>query len=320
MSERVKAILSHYESDNPGTKASLARLLMHGKLAGSGNLVILPVDQGFEHGPARSFAANPFGYDPHYHFQLAIDAGLSAFAAPLGMLEAGADKYAGMLPTILKMNSANSLHPADVPATQAVTASIDDALRLGCSAIGFTIYPGSEVAYEMMEEIRELALEAKAYGLAVVMWSYPRGPELSKAGETGIDIVAYAAHMAALLGAHIIKVKPPTDHLDLPAAKKIYEKEQIPVTTLSERIRHVVKCCFNGRRLVVFSGGEAKADEDILEEIRAIKQGGGTGSIIGRNAFQRPREEALALLNKVMDIYLEDNNASAVVKKVKDEN
>lgn len=320
MSERVKAILSHYESDNPGTKANLARILMNGRLSGSGHLVILPVDQGFEHGPARSFAPNPFGYDPHYHFQLAIDAGLSAFAAPLGMLEAGADKYAGFIPTILKMNSANSLHPSEAPPAQAVTASVEDALRLGCSAIGFTIYPGSDLEYHMMEEIKELALEAKSSGLAVVIWSYPRGPELSKAGETGIDVVAYAAHIAALLGAHIIKVKPPTDHLELPAAKKIYENEKIPVTTLAERIRHVVKCCFNGRRLVVFSGGEAKTDEDILNDIRAIKQGGGTGSIIGRNSFQRPRDEALALLSDVIDIYLEDSQTSAVVKKVNDEN
>lgn len=315
MSERVKAILSHYESDNPGTKANLARMLMHGRLAGSGHLVILPVDQGFEHGPARSFAVNPFAYDPHYHFQLAIDAGLSAFAAPLGMLEAGADKFAGQIPTILKMNSANSLNPAEAPATQAVTASVADALRLGCSAIGFTIYPGSEAAYGMMEEIRDMSYEAKAYGLGVVIWSYARGPELSKAGETAVDVIAYAAHMAALLGAHIIKVKPPTEHLEQPAAKKIYENEKIPVTTLSERVRHIVKCCFNGRRLVVFSGGEAKSDEGIIEEIRAIKQGGGTGSIIGRNSFQRPREDALALLNKVMDIYLEEQPSSVVIKR-----
>src|SRR5271155_284386 len=141
-SERVKTILSHYESDNPGTKANLARILMHGRLGGTGKVVILPVDQGFEHGPARSFAANPPAYDPHYHFQLAIDAGLSAYAAPLGMIEAGADTFAGQIPTILKLNSANSLSRLKEDADQAVTGSVGDALRLGCSAIGFTIYPG----------------------------------------------------------------------------------------------------------------------------------------------------------------------------------
>jgi class I fructose-bisphosphate aldolase len=303
VTQRVKRILDNYESDCPGTKANLARILMQGKLGGSGKLVILPVDQGFEHGPARSFAANPPAYDPHYHFQLAIDAGLSAYAAPLGMIEAGADSFAGALPLILKVNSANSLARAKEAADQAVTASVDDALRLGCSAVGFTIYPGSDSAYGMIEEIRAIAEEAKRKGLAVVVWSYPRGGSLSKPGETAIDICAYAAHMAALLGAHIIKVKPPTAHLELDAAKKVYESQKIDVASMAARIRHVVQACFNGRRLVVFSGGEAKDEAGILDEVRAIRDGGGTGSIIGRNSFQRPREQALALLEKIIEIY-----------------
>ena len=303
ISQRVKKILAGYESDNPGTKTNLARILMHGKLGGSGKLVILPVDQGFEHGPARSFAPNPPAYDPHYHFQLAIDAGLSAFAAPLGMIEAGANTFAGAIPTILKINSSNSLSRVKEGADQAVTGSVGDALRLGCSAIGMTIYPASDAAYDMFEEVRELAEEAKAVGLAVVVWSYPRGGDLARGGETAIDIIAYAAHMAALLGAHIIKVKPPSDHLELEAAKKVYEDRQIPISTLTERIKHVVQSCFNGRRMVVFSGGEAKDTEGILGEARAIRDGGGTGSIIGRNSFQRPRDEALALLGSVIKIY-----------------
>src|SRR6201984_2222151 len=256
VSERVKKILDAYESDSPGTKANLARILMQGKLGGSGKLVILPVDQGFEHGPARSFAPNPSAYDPHYHFQLAIEAGLSAYAAPLGMLEAGAGTFAGQIPTILKVNSANSMARAKENPSQAVTARVKDALRLGCSAIGFTIYPGSDVAYHMMEEIAEMGKEAKANGLAVVIWSYPRGGNLSKNGETAMDICAYAAHMAALLGAHIIKVKPPTEHLELDAAKKVYEGQKIDVASAAARIKHVVQSCFNGRRIVVFSGGE----------------------------------------------------------------
>ncbi|MCW5752905.1 MAG: class I fructose-bisphosphate aldolase, partial [Alphaproteobacteria bacterium] len=206
ITRKVRDILANYESDNPGTKANLARILMNGKLGGTGRMIILPVDQGFEHGPARSFAPNPPAYDPHYHFQLAIDAGLNAYAAPLGMIEAGADTFAGQVPTILKVNSANSLSRDKTAPTQAVTGSVDDALRLGCSAIGLTIYPGSDAAYDMMEFARDIAEEAKAAGLAVVIWSYPRGGNLSKDGETGMDIAAYAAHMAALLGAHIIKV------------------------------------------------------------------------------------------------------------------
>jgi len=296
----VQKILSNYESDNPGTKANLARILMQGRLGGTGKLVILPVDQGFEHGPARSFAPNPPAYDPHYHFELAIEAGLNAYAAPLGMIEAGAATFAGQIPTILKVNSSNSLAKAK---DQAITGSVGDALRLGCSAIGFTIYPGSDYAFEMMQEIRDLAEEAKSVGLAVVIWSYPRGEALSKDGETAIDICAYAAHMAALLGAHIIKVKPPTNFLELAEAKKVYEKEKIDVSSGAARIRHVVQSCFNGRRIVVFSGGAAKGEEGIFEEAKAIRDGGGNGSIIGRNTFQRPRADALKLLDSLIKIY-----------------
>ncbi|MCX7931965.1 MAG: class I fructose-bisphosphate aldolase [Rhodovarius sp.] len=300
LTRRVKEILSWYESDNPGTKANLARILMSGKLGGTGRMVILPVDQGFEHGPARSFAPNPPAYDPLYHFELAIEAGLNAYAAPLGMIEAGAATYAGCIPTILKVNSSNSLSTTK---DQAVTATVADALRLGCSAIGFTIYPASEHQFEMMEELRELAAEAKACGLAVVVWSYPRGPMLDKAGETALDICAYAAHMAALIGAHIIKVKPPTSTISLEAAKKTYEAHPVDLKDAAARIAHVVKAAFNGRRLVVFSGGEAKSSEALLEEVRAIHAGGGHGSIVGRNAFQRPKEEALKLLSAMIEIY-----------------
>lgn len=304
LTPEVQKILSYYESDTPGTKGNLSRILMHGRLGGTGKLVILPVDQGFEHGPARSFAPNPAAYDPHYHYQLAIDAGLSAYAAPLGMLEAGASTFAGAIPTILKVNSCNSLASAR---DQALTGSVQDALRLGCSAIGFTIYPGSDNAFDMMEEISAMAEEAKSYGLAVVVWSYPRGNDLSKTGETAFDICAYAAHMAALLGAHIIKVKPPTDALELDAAKKVYEAHAIDASTMAKRIEHVVQSCFNGRRLVVFSGGASKGLDELYNEIRGIRDGGGNGSIIGRNTFQRPRKEALELLDAVINIYL--NNA-----------
>ncbi len=294
----VKNILSNYESDNPGTKANLARILMQGKLAGTGKLVILPVDQGYEHGPARSFAPNPDAYDPHYHYKLAIDAGLNAYAAPLGMLEAGADTFAGQIPTILKLNSANSLATLK---DQAVHGSLEDALKLGCLAVGFTIYPGSEFQFEMMEELKELSLEAKSLGLAVVVWSYPRGGNLSKEGETAMDICAYAAHIAALLGAHIIKVKPPTAHIEQKEAQASYKG--IDLSSLSKRVNHVMQSSFNNRRIVVFSGNAFTDMQGLLNDIKEIRDGGANGSIIGRNTFQRPREEALWLLNKVIDIY-----------------
>jgi class I fructose-bisphosphate aldolase len=302
MSKRVKEILSWYSSDSPGTLANIARMLNHGRLGGTGKLVILPVDQGFEHGPARSFAKNPSGYDPRYHFELAIAAGCNAYAAPLGFLEAGAAEFAGDIPTILKLNSSDSLYGGTDPCP-AVTGSVDDALRLGCSAIGFTIYPASAARDTMYAQIRALSEEAKRKGLAVVVWSYPRGSGISKKGETAIDVVAYAAQIAAQLGAHLIKVKPPTEHIEQDAARKVYESEKIPVATLPDRIRHVVQSAFAGRRIVIFSGGEAKGRDDVLNEIRGIAEGGGFGSIVGRNSFQRAKADGVALLHDIMDIY-----------------
>jgi fructose-bisphosphate aldolase, class I len=300
--ERVREILSWYKSDNPGVLNNLARFLNTGRLAGTGKLVILPVDQGFEHGPARSFAPNPAGYDPRYHFELAIESGCNAYAAPLGFIEAGAAEFAGRMPTILKVNNSDVLYKGEDPCS-AVTSTVADALRLGCSGIGFTIYPGSAQRNTMYEQLRELAEEAKAVGLVVVVWSYPRGSSMSTAGETAIDVVAYGAQIAAQLGAHIIKVKVPSAHLEQAEAKKAYEKHGIKIDTIADRVRHVVQSSFNGRRVVIFSGGASKSNEEVLDEVRGVHAGGGFGSIMGRNAFQRPKKEALALLNQVMDIY-----------------
>ena len=303
VSRAVQKILSYYESDNPGVKGNLSRMLMQGRLGGTGKMIILPVDQGFEHGPARSFAPNPAAYDPHYHYQLAIDAGLNAYAAPLGMIETGADAFAGQIQTILKMNSSNSLVPGSAPFNQAITASVDDALRLGCAAIGFTVYPGSSEALDMFEEISELREEAAAKGVPTVIWSYPRGEDLSKAGETAIDVGAYAAQIAALLGAHVIKIKLSTDHLEQGEAKKVYEKQGVDVSTPAARVRHCMQAAFAGRRIVVFSGGAAKGADAVYDDARAIRDGGGNGSIIGRNTFQRTREDAMAMLDKLVEIY-----------------
>ncbi len=305
MNERVQKILANYDGENPGVRTNLARMLNHGTLAGTGKLVILPVDQGFEHGPARSFAPNPAGYDPRYHFELAIEAGCNAYAAPLGFLTAAAARYAGDVPLILKLNNHETLYNEKDPVSHQ-TGSIEDALRLGCSAIGYTIYPGSIEAGRMYEQISALAEEAKQAGLAVVIWSYPRGSQLSKEGETAIDVVAYAAQLAAQLGANIIKVKLPSAHIEQDAARKVYESAKIPIETLADRVRHVVQSSFDGRRIVIFSGGGKATDEQVLEQIRAIRDGGGFGSIIGRNSFQRPKAEAVKLLRTIMGIYKGD--------------
>ncbi|RVT84265.1 class I fructose-bisphosphate aldolase [Rhodobacteraceae bacterium CCMM004] len=299
----VKKILANYEGETPGVKGKLCQMLMHGRLRGTGKMIILPVDQGFEHGPARTYAPNPPAYDPHYHYQLAIEAGLNAYAAPLGMLEAGADTFAGQIPTILKVNSANSLMSQTAGKNQAITASVDDALRLGCSAIGFTIYPGSDTQLGMYEEIAEMRQEAAAVGIATVIWSYPRGEAISKDGETAIDVAAYAAQIAALLGAHIIKIKLSTDHLEVPEAKKVFEEQGIDISTQAARVRECMRSAFDGRRIVVFSGGAKKGEDSVYDDARAIRDGGGHGSIIGRNSFQREKSEALAMFDKLMDIY-----------------
>ncbi len=272
---------------------------MHGRLGGTGKLIILPVDQGFEHGPARSFAVNPDAYDPHYHFQLAIDAGLSAYAAPLGMIEAGADTFAGQIPTILKVNSSNSWA---TEIDQAVTGGVDDALRLGCAAIGFTIYPGSDGVFGMMEEIRELSAEAKSVGIATVIWSYPRGGKLTKDGELALErrrlcrahggVARRAHHQGQAADPRISSRRKPHRPMPAPIGRSS------PIAS-----RMVVKSSFDGRRIVVFSGGAAKGADAVYQDARDIRDGGGNGSIIGRNTFQRPRADAIAMLDKLVRIY-----------------
>ncbi len=299
--ERIRQILSWYPSDNPGVLTNLARLMNHGTLAGTGKFVILPVDQGFEHGAARSFAPNPPSYDPDYHVQLAIDAGCNAYAAPLGFLEAVAGKFAGQVPLILKLNNSDSL--AKMEPCSAMTGSVKDAVRLGCSAIGFTIYPGSSARNTMYQEIKELIAEAKDAGLPTVLWAYVRGAGVAKEHEQSIDVIAYSAQISCQLGAHVVKVKPPKDSICQDEAKKVYEKYAIPTKTLTDRVRHVVQSCFNGKRIVIFSGGEAKDTAAVLAEVKEIAAGGGFGSIMGRNAFQRPHDEAIKLLHDVMSIH-----------------
>ncbi|MBI4370450.1 MAG: class I fructose-bisphosphate aldolase [Elusimicrobia bacterium] len=302
LSPRVKKILDNFPSENRVVLGQIERIFNAGRLSGTGKVVILPVDQGFEHGPARSFAKNPAAYDPLYHAGLALEAGLNAYAAPLGQMEHAAKHFAKKIPLILKVNSSDSLKSSPDP-IPALTASAEDAKRLGCAAVGFTIYPGSGQSKQMYEEAADVVRKAKAKGLVAIVWSYPRGGGLSKEGETAIDVVAYAAHIACQMGAHLVKVKPPTAFLEKEDTRRLYGEQQISVGTLADRVRHVVQASFNGCRPVIFSGGPSKSREEILSEIREIHAGGGFGSIIGRNAFQRPKAEALSLLSDVVSIY-----------------
>ena len=301
---RVDEILSWYPTTSHRALANLRRILDQGRTGGSGKLVVLPVDQGVEHGPARSFAANPAGYDPRYHARLALDAGCSAHALPLGAAELVAPEYASELPLILKCNGSDSLYKGADP-EPAFVASVDDAVRLECAAVGFTIYPGSAARNHMYEDLRRLAVDAADAGLPLVVWSYPRGSGISTEGQTAVDVVAYAAHLACQLGAHIVKVKPPTHHIESDAARAALEKAGVPLETLADRVRHVVQSAFDGHRIVIFSGGAAKETASVLEENRQTALGGGFGTIMGRNSFQRQHDEAVHLLHNVMDIHLE---------------
>ena len=300
-SKRVDEIISWYDHENEGTKENIERLLNTGYLAGTGKLVILPVDQGFEHGPSKSFVPNPDAFDPDYHFNFAIEAGCNAYAAPLGFIEHGAKKYSKQLPLILKLNNSDSLYSGDP--VQVMTSTVDDAVRLGCAAVGFSIYPGSNSSPKMYSELRQITIEAKSKGLAVVVWSYPRGGNLNKEDEAAFDVVSYAAHIAAQMGANIIKIKPPTSHVSKKDILNILTKHNVKLENLSDRISHCIQSSFNGKRIVIFSGGAAKEKKEILSEIREIVKGGGFGSIVGRNSFQRPFSEGVSLMREIMDIY-----------------
>ncbi|PPR47327.1 MAG: Fructose-bisphosphate aldolase class 1 [Alphaproteobacteria bacterium MarineAlpha5_Bin9] len=295
----VDKIISNYEDLRESSSNNLSKLLNFGKLAGTGKLIIYPVDQGFEHGPDRSFSINPDAYDPHYHINFAIESGMSAFAAPLGMIESGYKTYENKIPFILKCNSSNSLTSIK---DQAITGSVEDALRLKCIGVGFTIYPGSDYNYKLIQQACDLFREAKNAGLITVLWSYARG-SMSKKGETAINIISYAAHMACLCGAHIVKVKLPTSFLEEDPTKDVFIKNKLKIDSPVDRVRLIKKSCFNGKRIVVFSGGEAKTDNDILNEVKAINEGGGNGSIVGRNCFQRKKNDALSLINQMFSIY-----------------
>ena len=303
--DRVSEILSWYPAMTNQQKYNLLRFINYGRIGGTGKFVLLPVDQGFEHGPGRSFQPNPAGYNPLYHAQLAIDSGCNGYAAPLGQIEAAVDVItAASLPTILKVNSHDLMMPDDDDPAPSVTAWVDDAIRLNCAAVGFTIYPGSENSADMYEQVRELASDARTAGLVVVVWAYSRGSGLpSKDVETAVDIVCYAVHIAAQLGAHIIKCKPTKAVIGLPDHIKRGTYNGVPIDTLADRTKIVVKSAFNGHRIVINSGGEAKSDQDVLDEIKQLANGGSFGSIVGRNAFQRAKDESISLLHQIQDIY-----------------
>jgi len=310
--ERVKEIMSWYPTLTDEQRNNFLDIINYGRIGGSGKFVLLPVDQGFEHGPGRSFEGNPEMYDPTNQAQLAVDAGCNAYAAPLGSLEIAHDVVQEhKLPTILKVNNHDMMMPDSDDPFPAITSWVDDAARLGANAVGFTIYPGSSHAFKMYDQVRALARDARKAGLIVVVWTYPRGSGLVAADEgmdkkdveVAVDVTAYAVQIAALIGAHIIKVKPPKALVGLKDSVKKEAYKDKPIEKLSDRIKLVMQAAFNSKRVVINSGGEAKETKDVLEEVKELALGGSFGSIVGRNAFQRPHKEAVELLHKIQDIY-----------------
>lgn len=304
---KVEQILAHYSAEPPSILKGMRQMFNSGALCGTGRIIVYPVDQGFEHGPDASFAMNAPAYDPHYHIEMAIDAGFSAYAAPIGMISAVASRYAGEIPLILKINSGNSLLKSAEP-NQAVTASVMSALRLGCSGIGLTIYPGSHNAKSMIEFASSVISEARRFGLFTVVWAYPRGGDIAKEDEAALDVVCYATHIAAMIGAHVIKVKIPEAKIR-EQNRSLYSTDA--VTSKSMRVQSVMRAGFDGKRVVLFSGGARKGADTIVDDIRAIKNGGGTGSIMGRNIFQRDRNDALNIMRDVISVYKNEDDSSA---------
>lgn len=305
--DRVHEILSWYQSTStPAQIKNLARVLNYGRIGGSGKLVILPIDQLIEHGPGRSFEPNPDMYDPIHQAQLALDGGVNAYAAPLGSMERAFEVTgrAG-LPTILKVNSHHLMIPDDENPKLSVHSWVDDALRLGCEGVGFTLYPGSSYSNEMEEQARELVADARRAGLIVVFWVYPRGVGIPDGKETTTDIIAYGATLGANLGGHIIKVKlPTTEGYGLASNEKLDIYTNRSLETLADRVEVVVKSAYNGHRIIIHSGGATKSTEEVLSEIQSLKEGGAFGSIMGRNVFQRPTAEAIELLHQVEDVLI----------------
>ncbi len=303
---RMEEIFSWYRDINtPAQQKNLLRIFNHGRIGGTGKLMILPIDQILEHGPGRAFEPNPVMYDPLEQAQFAVDGGFNAYAAPLGSIERGFEVLARHnVPTILKVNSHTLMIPDDANPKPSVHSWVDDAVRLGCEAVGFTLYPGSIHSNEMEQQAKELIADARKAGLVTVLWVYPRGEGLIKGQERAVDVIAYGVALGVSLGAHIVKVKLPLDGYGIKSNQEMGIYNEVNTKTLKNRVALVMKAAYNGHRIVIHSGGDFADAETLEEEIKALRDGGAFGTIMGRNAFQRPKVEALDLISDLQDILI----------------
>ncbi|MEB3246103.1 MAG: hypothetical protein VKJ06_08985 [Vampirovibrionales bacterium] len=285
------------EMDLPQGKRARLQRLLYGYGPGNGTLMVLPIDQGLEHGPVDFFDNPPCG-NPDYQCQLAMQGGYSAIAVHIGLAEKYVKRYAGKLPLILKINGKTNVPSGSLPLST-LTSTVEDAVRIGADAIGYTLYVGSDRQDEDIAQFCEVRAEAERYGMPIIVWAYPRGESMVKKG--GIDslyAIDYAARVACELGADVVKINYPEFDAD---KANLYPK---PYNTLDlpfeQRVRKVVESA--GRTLVIFSGGSKVTEQELISRVQIAMDQGATGLIFGRNMWQRPMDEALRISGEVSKI------------------
>jgi fructose-bisphosphate aldolase, class I len=283
---------------SPGKRTRLHRLLFEFG-PGNGTLLLLPIDQGIEHGP-RDFFPNPASKDPAYEFELAAEAGYSAIACQIGLATKYYPDYAGRVPLLLKVNGKTDLPPSEA-ALSTTNASVEDAVRLGADAVGYTLYVGSPRQDEDLRQLQTVREDCDRYGMPLVIWAYPRGSAVAaKGGQNSFYAIDYAARLAMEMGADVVKLNmpkiDPEKDKDAPAP---YNEMDV---TQEEAVRQVVESA--GRSLVVLSGGSKVDDDQLLAQTRMIMEAGGSGVIYGRNVWQRSHSEAQDIIEQIKEIML----------------
>lgn len=281
-----------------GKRARLHRLLYeHGP--GNGTMLLLPIDQGLEHGPV-DFFPNPASADPDYQCRLALEGGYSGIVFHIGLAQKYMRGYAGKVPLVLKLNGKTNI-PSDAQALSPQTATVEDAVHLGADAVGYTLYVGSPRQDDDFVQLMDIRAECDRYGLPLIIWSYPRGEAIAgKGGRDSLYAVDYAARVADELGANVVKLNVPKfedpKNADSPKPYNTLYKEMDYAKAVGKVIASA------GKTMVLFSGGSKMGDEDLLDKARICMEQGATGLIFGRNMWQRPFEDGLAITARVKDI------------------
>lgn len=298
---------------NPQVLRSLQQLFDHGRLGGTGYLSILPVDQGIEHTAGASFAPNPIYFDPENIIKLAIEGGCNAVATTFGNLAMMSRKYAHKIPFVVKINH-NELMTYPNKYDQIMFGSVDEAWNLGATAVGATIYFGSEESSRQIIEVAEAFERAHQLGMATILWCYTRNNAFKKDGvdyHAAADLTAQANHLGVTIQADIIKQKLPVNNGGFKAIGfgKTNEKMYTELTTDNpiDLTRYQVANCYMGRAGLINSGGESKGESDLADAVRTAvinKRAGGMGLISGRKAFQKDMKVGVELLNAIQDVYL----------------